>query len=173
MGCFSNYIFDFSNWKFQIDDDMKKILFIVLVLSLVSLKSTQVYGQQFLWSTSKEITDEKYLPIENVKGKVLEYYDDYDFYIDQTGYNEEGFIEKFEMESTIKRLKEVLSKGDLNSLVFCVKTNSGSNSVISVIIMGKKNFDVISFTNGLLVGVQPSGSIRKIKFEKWFNTLME
>jgi hypothetical protein len=143
------------------------------VLILLFFGTTNVFSQQFLWSTSNEITDEKYLPIEDVKGKVLEYYDNYNFYVDQTGYNEEGFIEKFEMESTIKRLKEVLNKSGLNSLVFCVKTNSGSSSVISVIIMGKKNFDVISFTNGLLVGVQPTGTNFKGKFEKWFNTLME
>ncbi len=156
---------------------MKKLLFIVLILTLGSLKSTQVYGQQFLWSTSKEITDVKSIPLTDVKGKVMEYFDTYQFYVDNTGYDVESFnkfIELFDSETKIKKLKDELSKSDTDKLVICVKGNSNNSSVISVIIMSKKNLDIINFTNGILTkGIQPTGSYSKNKFEKWFNTLME
>lgn len=156
---------------------MKKLLFIVLILTLGSLKSTQVYGQQFLWSTSKDITDVKSIPLTEVKGKVMEYYDTYQFYVDNTGYDVESFnkfIELFDSETKIKKLKDELTKSDTDKLVICVKGNSNNSSVISVIIMSKKNLDIINFTNGILTkGIQPTGNYSKNKFEKWFNTLME
>lgn len=155
---------------------MKKFLFVIGVVVFSTLKSSDVFGQQFLWSTSKEITDVKSIPLTNVKEKVLEYYDTYDYYVDNTGYDIEGFnkfIEIFEKDSKIKKLKEELSKNDTKKLVLCVKGNSNNSSVTSVIIMGEKNFDIINFTNGGLTGIQPTGNYRKVKFEKWFNTLME
>ncbi len=155
---------------------MKKILFIVLVLTLVSLKSTQVYGQQFLWSTSKEITDVKSIPLTNVKEKVMEYYDTYKFYVDNTGYDVESFnkfIEIFGSETKIKKLKDELTKSETSKLVICVKGNSNNSSVISVIIMSKTNLDIVNFTNGVIPGLQTTGDYSKNKFEKWFNTLME
>jgi phosphorylcholine metabolism protein LicD len=156
---------------------MKKLLFIVLILTLGSLKSTQVYGQQFLWSTSKDITDVKSIPLTEVKGKVMEYYDTYRYYVDNTGYDVESFnkfIELFDSETKIKKLKDELTKSDTDKLVMCVKGNQNNSSVISVIIMSKKNLDIINFTNGVSnLGIQSTGDNNKNRFEKWFNTLME
>jgi hypothetical protein len=158
-------------------NDMKKLLFVLLVVVLSTLKSSNVFGQQFLWSTSKEITDVKSIPLTNVKGKVMEYYDTYRFYVDNTGYDVESFnkfIELFDSETKIKKLKDELTKSDTDKLVICVKGNSNNSSVISVIIMSKKNLDIINFTNGVSnLGIQSTGDNNKNKFEKWFNTLME
>lgn len=155
---------------------MKKLLFVLLVVVLSTLKSSDVFGQQILWSTSKEMNDVKSIPLTMVKEKVMEYYDTYDYYVDHTGYDMEGFnkfIEIFDKDSKIKRLKEELIKSDSKKIIICVKGNSENSSVTSVILMGEKNFDIINFTNGGLPGIQPTGNYRKVKFEKWFNTLME
>jgi hypothetical protein len=73
-----------------------------------------------------------------------------------------------------KKLKDELTKSDTDKLVICVKGNSNNSSVISVIIMSKKNLDIINFTNGVSnLGIQSTGDNNKNKFEKWFNTLME
>jgi hypothetical protein len=42
--------------------------------------------------------------------------------------------------------------------------------------LGQKNFDMVSFTNVVGDGVQPTSTYverERMKFEKWFDTLME
>src|SRR5215469_7258656 len=70
---------------------MKKILFI----SIFSVLTFSVYGQQFLWSTVRG-NDSKYVPLNNVTREVLEFYDQYRFYLDYSGFTKDRFIEMFD-----------------------------------------------------------------------------
>ncbi|MFT7592033.1 MAG: hypothetical protein ACI9UJ_001962, partial [bacterium] len=60
---------------------MRKIGFI---LGLVILTSN-AFGKQSLWSTQNDSSN-KYVALDNVADKVLEYYDFYQFYNDGTCY---------------------------------------------------------------------------------------
>lgn len=155
---------------------MKKLFFVLLVGVLTTLKSSDVIGQQFLWSSSKEITNEKFVPIEDVKVKVLEYYDTYDYYVDGSGYDIDSFLKVFKLGTQIGEFKKKMKEKNLNKLILCLKNNTGKGSTISVLILGQRNFDMVSFTNVVGDGVQPTSHYSKdgkLRFEKWFNTLME
>jgi hypothetical protein len=155
---------------------MKKMFFVLLVVVLSTLKSSDVFGQQFLWSSSKEITNEKFVPIEDVKVKVMEYYDTYDYYVDGSGYDIDSFLKVFKLGTQIGEFKKKMKEKNLNKLILCLKNNTGNGSTISVLILGQKNFDMVSFTNVLVDGVQPISHYSengKMRFGKWFDTLME
>ena len=155
---------------------MKKVIYIVFVVLFGLFKSSDVSGQQVLWTTMDGIPNEKYIPVENVKGKVLEYYGTYQYYIDGSGYDIDSFLKTFKLGSQIGEFKKIMKEKNVNKLVLCLKTNSGKGSTISVLILGQKNFDMVSFTNVVGTGVQLTYSnieSDRIKFEKWFDTLME
>lgn len=155
---------------------MKKFLFVLWVIVFSTLKSSDVFGQQFLWSSSKEITNEKFVPLDEVKEKVMEFYDTYDYYIDGSGYDIGSFLKVFKLGTQIGEFKKRMKEKNLNKLVLCLKNNTGKGSTISVLIIGQKNFDMVSFTNVVGVGVQTTYSNierDRRKFEKWFDTLME
>jgi hypothetical protein len=152
------------------------MFFVLLVVVLSTLKSSDVFGQQFLWSSSKEITNEKFVPIEDVKVKVMEYYDTYDYYVDGSGYDIDSFLKVFKLGTQIGEFKKKMKEKNLNKLILCLKNNTGNGSTISVLILGQKNFDMVSFTNVLVDGVQPISHYSengKMRFGKWFDTLME
>lgn len=155
---------------------MKKLLIVLFVGVFSTLKSSDVFGQQFLWSSTKDITNEKFVPIEDVKGKVMEYYNTYDYFIDGSGYDIDSFLKVFKLGTQIGEFKKKMKEKNLNKLVLCLKTNSGKGSTISVLILGQKNFDMVSFTNIVGDGVQPTNHYSengKLRFEKWFDSLME
>jgi hypothetical protein len=155
---------------------MKKVIYIVFVVLFGLIKSSNVNGQQVLWTTMEGIPNEKYIPVENIKSKVLEYYGTYEYYIDGSGYDIDSFLKTFKLGSQIGEFKKKMREKNVDKLVLCLKTNSGKGSTISVLILGQKNFDMVSFTNVIGAGVQPTYSYLerdRIKFEKWFDTLME
>ena len=155
---------------------MKKLLFVLLLVVLSTLKSSDIFGQQFLWSSSKDITNEKFVPIEDVKVKVMEYYNTYDYYIDGSGYDIDSFLKVFKLGTQIGEFKMKMKEKNLNKLILCLKNNSGNGSTISVLILGQKNFDMVSFTNVVGDGVQPTSHYSengKMRFGKWFDSLME
>ena len=155
---------------------MKKVIYVFFLVLFGLIKSSDVSGQQVLWTTMDGIPNEKYIPVENVKGKVLEYYGTYQYYIDGSGYDIDSFLKTFKLGSQIGEFKKIMKEKNVNKLVLCLKTNSGKGSTISVLILGQKNFDMVSFTNVVGTGVQLTYSnieSDRIKFEKWFDTLME
>ena len=155
---------------------MKKVVYIVLFVVFGLIKSSDVSGQQVLWTTMDGIPNEKYIPVENVKGKVLEYYGTYQYYIDGSGYDIDSFLKTFKLGSQIGEFKKKMKGKKVEKLVLCLKTNSGKGSTISVLILGQKNFDMVSFTNVVGTGVQNTSNYverERMKFEKWFDTLME
>ncbi len=155
---------------------MKKVIYIVLGVLLGLIKSSDVSGQQVLWTTMEGIPNEKQIPLESVKSKVLEYYDTYDYYVDGSGYDIDSFLKVFKLGTQIGEFKKKMKEKNLNKLILCLKNNTGNGSTISVLILGQKNFDMVSFTNVLVDGVQPISHYSengKMRFGKWFDTLME
>lgn len=155
---------------------MKKVIYIVFGVLFGLIKSSDISGQQVLWTTMEGVPNEKYIPVENVKSKVLEYYGTYEYYIDGSGYDIDSFLKTFKLGSQIGEFKKKMKEKNVNKLVLCFKTNTGKGSTISVLILGQKNFDMVGFTNVYGGGVQPTYSYierDRIKFEKWFDTLME
>jgi hypothetical protein len=158
---------------------MKKVIYIVLLVLFGLIKSSDVSGQQVLWTTIKQMDEYKYLPISDVKSKVVEFYDTYYYRQDQTGYDINTFI-KF-LNKTIgkgvtnDRWRDKLKEIQTEKMVICMKTNNGSGSVISVIFLGEKSFDTINFSNTIF---SEGGDINrqdeefKRRFLKWYDSLM-
>jgi len=158
---------------------MKKVIYIVLFVVFGLIKSSDVSGQQVLWTTIKQMDEYKYLPISDVKSKVVEFYDTYYYRQDQTGYDINTFI-KF-LNKTIgkgvtnDRWRDKLKEIQTEKMVICMKTNNGSGSVISVIFLGEKSFDTINFSNTIF---SEGGDINrqdeefKRRFLKWYDSLM-
>lgn len=158
---------------------MKKLLIVLFVLALSTLKSSDVNGQQVLWTTIKEMNEYKLLPIGEVKNKVVEFYDTYYYRQDQTGYDIDTFF-KF-LNKTIgkgltnERWRDKLKENQTGKMVICMKTNNGSGSVISVIFLGEKSFDTINFSNTIFVegsDINRQDEEFKRRFLKWYDSLM-
>lgn len=128
---------------------MKKFILIVfLIISNIS------FSQQFLWTTNNNglfpNSNIKIIPKEQVLDKILEYYEAYKFYDDLTGFTKAGFLEKYGMtysenDDWQKFKKSVLETKELT--ISCIKSNSGTGSLITVFMANKDNFDVINFSN--------------------------
>lgn len=140
-----------------------------------TLISSDTIGQQLLWTSSKEITEVNYLPVDGVKGKVMEYYDNNNYYVDNTGYDINYFLKIFKIDSKIGLYKKIMKERKINKLVFCIKTNPGNGSIISLLILSEKNFDMVSFSDVISSGSQRTDSDniqKRTKFEKWINGIL-
>lgn len=156
---------------------MKKILFVLFCLVSIS-----VSGQQYLWSTTHDSTIKwgDYVSTEDVQDKVLEYYDQYEFYFDGSGYNKEGFFKYFESSRSNKNSnsvgwkalkKKILEITDLT--VFSYKDNLGHGSVILVMCVTKEHVNLIIFSNTYERDAILTGDYNKNKFASWFQTLLK
>jgi hypothetical protein len=146
------------------------------VLILLFFGTTNVFSQQLLWTSSKEITDAKYIPLDSVKNRVMEYYDNNEYYVDNTGYDVNYFLKIFKLDSKIGVYKKRMKERNIKKLVFCVKTNPGNGSIISLLILSEKNFDMVSFSDVLSSGSQhsyPDNIQKRTKFEKWIKNIIE
>lgn len=154
---------------------MKKLvlIFFFLVFTITS------FGQQLLWTTIKD-SDTKYVPLENVTEKVLEFYDHYKFYFDGTGFSKHGFFNMFEGSQTFKNsntshwkdLKKKIYENDSLSII-AFKDNLGQGSVILVMCISKENVNLISFSNNYEQDAISTYSTDREKFAKWFKTLLD
>lgn len=154
---------------------MKKLL---LIFSFIVFTAT-TFGQQFLWTTLKDSAT-KYVPLENVTEKILEFYDHYEFYYDGSGYSKDGFFKMFEGSKSFKNSNASRWKGlkkkiyEIDSLtVIAFKSNLGQGSVILVICISKENVNLISFSNNYERDAILTYSTDRRKFAKWFNTLLD
>jgi len=154
---------------------MEKIRFIFCLIFLTST----AYGQQFLWSTVKDSTS-KYVPIDSVSSKVLEFYDHYEYYYDGAGYNKDGFVKSFEGSQSYKNSstsgwknfkKKIYEIKDL--AVFAIRLNSGQGSVVMVLCISKENVNMIVFSNTYERDAIQIIPYEREKFAKWFKTLLE
>jgi hypothetical protein len=154
---------------------MKKFL---LAFFLVAFTAS-VFGQQFLWTTIKDSAT-KYVPLESVTEKVLEFYDHYEFYNDGSGYSKAGFFKMFEGSKSFNNSNTSLWKGLKNKIneidsqtVIAFKSNLGQGSVILVMCISKENVNLISFSNNYEQDALLTYSSEREKFSKWFKTLLD
>jgi hypothetical protein len=155
---------------------MKKVFCIVILVLFGLIKSSDVSGQQILWTTSKQLFDAKYVPLDSVKVKVMEYYDNNEYYVDNTGYDINRFLKIFKEDSKIGVYKKKLKELKIKKIVFCFKSNPGNGSIITVIFLGEKNFDMLSFSEVFSSGSQhtyPEDSQKRAKFSNWLNSVLE
>ncbi len=140
---------------------------------------TTAFGQQFLWSTIKDTTS-KYVPLDSVSSKVLEFYDHYEYYYDGAGYNKDGFVKSFEGSQSYKNSstsgwknfkKKIYEIKEL--AVFAIRVNSGHGSVVMVLCVSKENVNMIVFSNTYEKDAISIIPYEREKFAKWFKTLLE
>jgi len=149
-----------------------KIIGFFFILSVISSKS---FGQQFLWVTGENETEDiKTIPISEVTDEVLKFYEQYEMYYDQSGYSKERFIKEigygFDDWNWLNDIKELT--------VFALKSNSGTGSIILVLCISKENVNLIIFSNNPVDGdfnfqmTSSYSSREKERFSNWFETLL-
>lgn len=154
---------------------MKRFGFIILF----SVFASTAFGQQFLWSTVKDTTS-KYVPIDDISSKVLEFYDHYEYYYDGAGYSKDGFVKSFEASQSYKNSstsgwknfkKKIYEIKDL--AVFAIRLNSGKGSEVMVLCISKENVNTLVFSNTYGRDALFTHSSDREKFAKWFETLLD
>jgi hypothetical protein len=158
---------------------MKKFILIVfLIISNIS------FSQQFLWTTNSNglfpNSNIKVISKDIVLNKVLEYYEAYKFYYDLTGFTKVGFFKKYgetySANANWKKFeKSVFETKELT--ITCIKSNSGSGSSITILIVNEDNFEVINFSNEIDTGAETTLNGRseeyKKRFVKFYKSLIE
>lgn len=162
---------------------MKKTIFTILIYTFLGILGTNVYGQQFLWTTNKNNiftnSEIKVIPKEDVINKLLGYYENYECYFDFTGFSKEGFLKKYinSIVGNDKKKMELFKNSiykikDLN--ITSIKGNLGNGSLIMILIVSKNNFDMIVFSNEPDKGfiITDDSEEGKNKFVKFYNSLI-
>jgi hypothetical protein len=139
---------------------MKKYCFIIILFVL----SVSVFGQQLLWTTVQG-SDTRYVSISNVTKEVMNYYDQYDYYYDFTGFDKDTFIKLFGKDwDWVHSIN--------NTTVTAVKVNIEGISIVYVICVKKNGVDMIAFTNDNDTGSIRMSADRKPHFENWFKEIL-
>jgi hypothetical protein len=144
---------------------MKKICFIICFLIL----TFSVFGQQFLWSTVRD-TAERYVPMNSVTREVLNFYDQYRFYYDFSGFSKDRFIKMFDYG-----FEDWSFLYDIENLtVLALRSNTGRGSIVLVMCISKDNVNTLIFTNTSELGTDwiMTHSSDRNKFSQWFRTIM-
>ena len=120
----------------------------------------------------------KVISKDEVKNKLLDYYENYRYYYDYTGFTKEGFFDKFKeyIVGNDNRKWEEFKKSfsQTNELtISSIKGNLGNGSVIMILIVSKNNFDMIVFSNEMDTGRISTFQFEIDKFIKFFNSLIE
>lgn len=144
------------------------------IIFFLSVLTSSVFGQQFLWSTIEKDTvkNVKYIPLSRVIEEVLNLYDLYELYYDFSGFTKEGLIDSgntFGLDE-MKKLDEII---DLS--VYAMRANLGKGSFIMVACISRENINMIIFSNTAFVSGMSSMrtySSDREKFKKWFETLL-
>lgn len=154
---------------------MKYLLLLILVLPFSNLSA-----QQLLWTTSEK-SGEKYIPIETVSDKVLDFHEHYRYYYDGSGFSKNSFIKSFESSSSYQKISDEKIWEELKEIVKTINTptvvafkdNLGNGSIVFVIFITKENVDMLTFSNNRENNAIPASSYKKDEFEKWFNSFLK
>lgn len=129
-----------------------------------------------LWTTSDTIlltsNGVNIIPKNKVTDYVLIYYDHYSYYHDLTGFSREGFLKFAESNKIASQMLEYLQivvHEDQAALAF--KSNTGSGSIIIVMLLQENKVDLITFTNDVRVGTMSTTSSNLQGFKRWFSTM--
>lgn len=160
---------------------MKKILITTIFYFVLGFYGSSVMGQQFLWTTNPKglFTNSpmKVISKDEVKNKLLDYYESYKFYYDYTGFTKEGFFDKFKEyivgndNSKWEVFKKSFSQTD-ELTISSIKGNLGNGSVIMILIVSKNNFDMIVFSNEIDKGYISTFKWEIDKFIKFYKSLI-
>ena len=160
---------------------MKKIIITTILYFVLGFFGSNVIGQQFLWTTNPKglFTNSpmKVISKDEVKNKLLDYYENYRYYYDYTGFTKEGFFDKFKEyivgndNSKWEEFKKSFSQ--TNELtISSIKGNLGNGSVIMILIVSKNNFDMIVFSNQVDNGLIHTSKYEIDKFIKFYKSLI-
>ena|SRR5690554_3460403 len=146
---------------------------IFILTTLFTLLTSTGFGQQFLWSTiENDSNDGKHIPIEYVSDEILKFYDHYEYHYDFSGFSKKRFVE--EVDYGFDDWKWV---NDITELtVFAMRSNIGSGSVVLVMFISEKNINLIVFSNMPLdnnYNLLFNSKYDRKKFETWLKTLMD
>jgi hypothetical protein len=148
-----------------------------LILLSLSIFSIQSYSQEIIWTTDQSIMKaESTVTIKKAIHKVLEYYDIYDYYYDNTGYSKEEYFKKnFENDSLKLSYSSIINLYNKIDKIFilAIRIPSSIGSVVSVICVDKHSVHTIDFTNRLMLGFNMTNSTDRNKFEKWFRAIVD
>ena len=159
---------------------MKKLTLLLLLFSISFIS----FGQQFLWTTNQNglfpNSEMKVISKEEVLNKLLDYFEVYEWYYDGSGFTKDGFFRMVQnsnsyQEDTDKMDWEKFKKGisEIQDLtITCMKSNEGSGSNITILILSKNNFDMIRFSNQYESGGGGILTIEKDKFIKFYKSLI-
>lgn len=149
---------------------------LILFLTIFFLTSN-IFAQQYLWTTKTGESSigkfQRQIPLTDVTGAVLEFYDQYELYHDMAGYSKEMFIKTvgygFKDWSWLNEVHELT--------VFAVRTNAGQGSVVIVLCVSNDNVNMLAFANKTIAGnysaqVTISAPSEREKFARWFQTLL-
>ena len=160
---------------------MKKILITTIFYFVLGFNGSSVMGQQFLWTTNPKglFTNSpmKVISKDEVKNKLLDYYENYRYYYDYTGFTKEGFFDKFKEyivgNDNSKWVEFKKSFSQTNELtISSIKGNLGNGSVIMILIVSKNNFDMIVFSNQVDNGLIHTSKYEIDKFIKFYKSLI-
>lgn len=167
---------------------MKNIFITTFFCFVFGLISSSVNGQQFLWTTNKKglypNSEIKVISKDDVLKKLLDYYELYKYYYDLTGFTKNGFYREIENSSWFSqnnnkdwdKFKNSIS--DINDLTITgMKNNTLEGSEITILVINKDNFEVISFSNKIYKGFistwNGTMSDDKNRFIKFYKSLVE
>lgn len=150
---------------------MKKIVITIFLATCIS----SVFSQQFLWATDTSYNAE-FIPINKAVDRVLDYYYFYDYYLDGSGFNKDSFIDYLSsslMDTTgfndfIHMIKETDS---LTVFAWRVPTEEGS--AVLVMSLSGYHVNIITFFNFYDPNSIPTSPLNKVKFSKWFESLLK
>jgi hypothetical protein len=140
---------------------MKKIGFFLCLIFL----AVSAFGQQVLWSTSGEF-DARIVPINNVIAEVLNFYEQYSYYYDYTGYNKATFIKEFGEDW------DFIYDIDTMSVYAFRAPMEGGGSGVLVMCLDRNNVNIVIFTNVWERGAINTFGSNRGRFQNWFRTLI-
>jgi hypothetical protein len=167
---------------------MKNIFVTTFFCFVFGLISSSVNGQQFLWTTNKKglypNSEIKVISKDDVQKKLLDYFELYDYYYDLTGFTKNGFYREIENSTWFNKNdnkdwdKFKNSLTEINELtITSMKNNTLEGSEITVLVINKDNFEVITFSNKMYKGfISTSNGIisdYKNRFIKFYKSLVE
>jgi hypothetical protein len=167
---------------------MKKLLLTTLIYILLGILSSNVFGQQFLWTTNKQglypNSEIKVISKDDVLKKLLDYFELYKYYYDLTGFTKNGFYRETENSSWFNqndnkdwgKFKNSIS--EINDLtITSMKNNTLEGTEITILVINKDNFQVIIFSNKIYKGYistwNGTMSDDKNRFIKFYKSLVE
>lgn len=146
---------------------MKKFGFFICFIIL----ACSAFGQQFLWSTVKD-ADARYVTLNNVVKEVLNFYDQYKYYSDYTGFDKESFLDLFDEYSDDWEWIEDIKEMTVAAMRMSIEVGTTRGSAVFVVCIGKDSVDVVLFSNLKDNDSNPTSKSGRTKFQNWFKTIL-